>query len=67
MPFEIGTLINITQIGAGVATITAAAGVTLNGITGGSVTLDGQWAGAALTKRGADAWVVQGALGGAVA
>ena len=67
VPFEIGTLINITQIGAGVATIAAAAGVSLNGVTGGSVALDGQWSGAALTKRGADAWVIQGALAGAVA
>jgi hypothetical protein len=67
VPFETGTLINITQIGAGVATIAAAPGVSLNGITGGSVALDGQWSGAALTKRGADAWVIQGALAGAVA
>jgi hypothetical protein len=67
VPFETGTLINITQIGAGVATIAAAPGVSLNGITGGSVSLGGQWAGAALTKRGADAWVIQGALAGAVA
>ena len=67
VPFEIGTLINITQIGAGVATIAAAAGVSLNGVTGGSVALDGQWSGAALSKRGADAWVIQGALAGAVA
>ena len=67
VPFETGTLINITQIGAGVATIAAAPGVSLNGMTGGSVPLDGQWSGAALTKRGADAWVIQGALAGAVA
>ena len=67
VPFEIGTLINVTQVGAGVATITAGAGVSLNGVTGGSVALDGQWSGAALTKRGADAWTVQGALAGAVA
>ena len=67
VPFEIGTLINVSQVGAGVATITATAGVSLNGITGGSVALGGQWAGAALTKRGADAWVLQGALAGAVA
>ena len=65
-PFEVGTLINITQIGAGVATITAAPGVSLNGVTGGSVALDGQWSGVALTKRGADAWTVQGALAGSV-
>jgi len=67
VPFEIGTLINITQVGAGVATITAAPGVALNGVAGGSVALDGQWSGAALTKRGADAWIVQGALAGPVA
>ena len=67
VPFEIGTLINITQIGTGVATVTAAPGVTLNGVSGGSVALDGPWSGVALTKRGADAWVVQGALAGPVA
>ena len=67
VPFETGTLINITQIGTGVATITATAGVSLNGVPGGSVALDGPWSGVALTKRGADAWVVQGALAGSVA
>ena len=67
VPFETGTLINLTQLGSGVATVAAAAGVALNGVTGGSVALDGPWSGAALVKRGADAWVVQGALAGAVA
>jgi hypothetical protein len=67
VPFEIGTLINITQVGIGAATITTASGVSLNGTLGGSVALTGQWAGAALTKRGADAWIIQGALAGAVA
>ena len=67
VPFEIGTLINVTQVGAGIATVTAAPGVSLNGVTGGSVALDGQWSGVALVKRGADAWVIQGALAGAVA
>ena len=66
MPFETGTLVNITQVGDGVTTVTAAAGVSLNGILGGSVALDGQWAGVALVKRGADAWVIQGALAGPV-
>lgn len=63
VPFEIGTLINITQVGAGVATITAALGVALNGVAGGSTTLSAQWAGAALYKSGPDAWIVQGAIG----
>ena len=67
VPFEIGTLINVTQVGTGIATVTAAPGVSLNGVAGGSVALDGQWSGAALVKRGADAWVIQGALAGAVA
>ncbi|MDR5653899.1 DUF2793 domain-containing protein [Ruixingdingia sedimenti] len=66
VPFEIGALVNVTQVGAGIATVTAAAGVSLNGVTGGSVALDGQWSGASLVKRGADAWVIQGALTGAV-
>lgn len=67
VPFEIGALVNVTQVGAGIATVTAADGVSLNGVTAGSVALDGQWSGAALVKRGADAWVIQGALAGAVA
>jgi hypothetical protein len=61
-----GTLIRVTQVGAGVATIAAATGVSLNGVVGGSVALSAQWSGAALTKRGADAWIVQGALAGVV-
>lgn len=64
--FETGTLINVTQVGSGTATIAAAAGVSLNGVVAGSVALAGQWSGAALCKRGPDAWTVQGALAGAV-
>lgn len=67
VPFEIGALVNVTQVGAGTATVAAAAGVSLNGVVAGSVALDGQWSGVALVKRGADAWVIQGALAGAVA
>ncbi len=67
VPFEIGALVNVTQVGAGIATVTAAAGVSLNGVVAGSVALDGQWSGVALVKRGADAWVIQGALAGPVA
>lgn len=67
VPFALGTLVHITQIGGGTAKIVAAAGVTLNGIVGGSVDLAGQWSGAVLTKRGANAWITQGALAGSVA
>ena len=63
VPFAIGTLVNITRAGSGALTVAAAAGVDLNGVTAGSVDLDAQWAGAALYKRAADAWVIQGAVG----
>jgi hypothetical protein len=53
-------------LGTGATTVAAAAGVSLNGVVAGSVALDGPWAGAALTRRGTDAWVIQGALAGAV-
>lgn len=61
--FPVGTLVNVTQAGDGTTTIAAAAGVTLNGVSAGSTDMDGRWTGAALYKRGPDAWVVQGAIG----
>ena len=61
--FPVGSLVKVTQAGAGTTTIAAAAGVTLNGLGAGACDLDGPWAGAALYKRAADAWVVQGAIG----
>lgn len=66
VPFAIGALINITQVGSGVTTLAAAPDVSLNGVIGGAVAIAAQWGGVALTKRGADAWVIQGALAGAV-
>ncbi|MGY6535283.1 MAG: DUF2793 domain-containing protein [Pararhodobacter sp.] len=65
--FETGTLISVTQAGAGVASVQADPLVSLNGVPGGAVALSGQWAGAALYRRGPDAWVIQGALAGPVA
>jgi len=65
-PFETGTLINLTQVGTGIATVAAAAGVSLNGVSSGSVAVATRWSGVALTCRGTDAWIVQGALAGEV-
>jgi len=62
--FPVGSIIQLVQAGAGALTVEAAAGVLLNGVDGGAATLDAQWAGAALYKRGADAWAIQGAHGG---
>ena len=67
LAFETGTLISVTQAGAGLASVQADPLVSLNGVPGGTVALSGQWAGAALYRRGADAWVIQGALAGPVA
>lgn len=67
VPFEIGTLIHVTQGGSAAVTVLAGAGVTLNGLVAGSGTLDGPCSGVALTQCDPDAWVLQGALAGAVA
>ncbi|PQO23071.1 hypothetical protein C2I36_09840 [Rhodobacteraceae bacterium WD3A24] len=60
--FPVGALVNISQVGAGTTTIAGDTGVTLNGVSAGSCTIDAQWGGAGLYKRAADAWVVQGAV-----
>lgn len=59
--FPIGTIIQVTQTGAGQTTITAAGGVTLRAYAGW-VKLAGQYATATLTKIGPDEWHVAGNL-----
>lgn len=56
--FAIGTRIRIHQIGAGLTTVTGDTGVTVNGSSGGSVPLSGQWSEAVLWKRGVNTWSV---------
>lgn len=60
----IGAAVSIVQVGAGATTVQAAAGVSINGVVGGSATISGRWAGVSLYKRAADAWVIQGDHGG---
>lgn len=62
--FDVGTVINIVQVGAGVTAITGAAGVTINGVAAGSATISGQWCAVSLLKIGADTWALSGAHGG---
>jgi len=57
--FPVGTVIPITQTGAGQVSVSGASGVTLNG-TGTS--LASQWSGGVLKKRGTDSWLLQGDL-----
>lgn len=53
----IGGFLNVVQIGAGVTTVTAATGVTLNGVSAGSATMANQYDSFALQKIGTDAWI----------
>jgi len=59
--FGIGTQINIMQLGAGVATITAGAGVTLRS-AGTKVKTNGQYSVATCVKIATDTWVLVGNL-----
>jgi hypothetical protein len=63
--FPIGTVINITLVDpTSAATVTAGAGVTLNGVSAGSgLVTSTAYSGVSLYKRATDAWVVQGAIG----
>ena len=61
---EIDTQIDVVQEGAGATTITADAGVTMNGVVAGSATLTGQFSGVMLIKRATNTWVLIGDHGG---
>jgi len=59
--FGLGTQINVMQLGAGVVTITAGAGVTLRS-AGSKLKTNGQYAVATCCKIATDTWVVIGNL-----
>ena len=56
--FPVGTTLTVLQTGAGQCTLTAGAGVTLNGTPG--LKLRTTWASATLIKRATDTWVALG-------
>ncbi len=56
----VGTIVNVSQIGAGVTTITGATGVSVNGVSAGSAAISDQWTSVTLTKIGTDAWLAEG-------
>ena len=58
--FPVGTTLTVLQTGAGQCTLTAGAGVTLNGTPG--LKLRTTWASATLIKRATDTWVALGDL-----
>lgn len=60
-PFPQGTTVQITQLGAGATTVTAAPGVTIRSL-GNKVILNGQYAGATIYNRALNEWVLIGNL-----
>ena len=56
--YEIGTVINLSQLGAGQVTVAAAGGVTVNSERG--LKIKGQYGVAACIKVATDGWVLAG-------
>lgn len=56
--FAVGSTLLVTRSGAGVTTIQATAGVTLNGTSGGSKTIDAQYQAVTLIKKAIDTWYI---------
>lgn len=55
-----GTLLTIIKVGTGDVSISAATGVTLNGVDARSVVLPDQWDAITLYKRSTNGWVISG-------
>lgn len=60
--YDVGTSLKFAGIGVGAVTITGDTGVSINGSSGGSVAIDGQWGGVELTKLGTNSWLAIGKL-----
>lgn len=61
--FPVGSRFDVAMLGAGVTTVQGDTGVTINGVSAGSLVL-AQYGGASLTKTGTDTWLL---IGGTVA
>lgn len=59
VPFPVGTIIEILQLGAGQTTIVPGSGVTIRS-PGGKLKLTGQYSSASLRKRNTNEWVLTG-------
>jgi len=58
--FEIGTVMNINQLGAGTTTISSDSAVTVNGSAPSSTVINTQYSGVMIRKTAADTWLAQG-------
>lgn len=55
--FALKTYLNLVRYGAGAVTIVGDTGVTINGISAGTVTISDQYGAATIYKRGTNEWV----------
>ena len=60
--FDVGTVMSVVMIGAGATSITGDTGVTVNGTSGGTETIQNQYQGASLLKVATNTWVLSGDL-----
>ena len=67
VPYPIGTIAYINRGGLGLTSITSEAGVLVNGVSSGVVTIPLTYGEAKLTKRGVDIWSVSGDVTAVVA
>ncbi len=56
--FPVGSSLTVFRSGAGVTTIQATTGVILNGTSGGSRLIEGQYQGVLLQKKATDTWYI---------
>jgi len=61
--YPVGTQIEIYQLGAGVTSVTAGSGVTLNGVSTGTGALNAQYSAVSCFKIATDTWLMAGAHG----
>ncbi len=61
--FDVGTIINVTQLGAGVTTVEGGTGVTVNGVSTGSSAITAQYKAATMLKTATNTWLLQGSIG----
>jgi len=59
--FDVGSVVTVIQIGAGLTTVEGDTGVTVNGTSGGSVDTQGQYSALSLVKVATDTWIALGA------
>lgn len=58
--FPVGTVISVIQLGAGVTTVEADTGVTLNAVSTGGAALTAQHSAVSIVKTTTDAWNIAG-------